>query len=164
MHLPHNGISLVYKLLKNHTPRKEVTTLIFFLKPKVFTLVLFPILPNCVKTPFMITSFLSFKFIVRVVWILVATFLGMSWFIALILDHIYPPSFANLLLLGCWFQQFLVFISVSHTFFTSDCNFLVFKQCVPLHPCCGYLVIWLILFRKKVVNKLLFTLMLKVIC
>jgi hypothetical protein len=37
----------------------------------------------------------------------------------------------------------LVFISVSHTFFTSDCNFFVFEQGVLLHPQCGYLEIWL---------------------
>jgi hypothetical protein len=72
-----------------------------------------------------------------------ATFLGMSWFIALIIDHIRPPSFVNLLLLYWWFQQLLVFIGVSHVFFTSDCSFLIFEQDVLLHPHFGYLKTWL---------------------
>jgi hypothetical protein len=35
-HPPQNEISLVYRLLKNHTPRKEIATLIFSLKLGVF--------------------------------------------------------------------------------------------------------------------------------
>jgi len=84
-----------------------------------------------------------FKFVVQVILILVAMLLGMSWFIALIVDHICLPSFVSLLLLSWWFQQFLIFIGVSNTFFTSDCIFFMFKQGVPLHPCCGYPEIWL---------------------
>jgi hypothetical protein len=69
-----------------------------------------------------------------------------------------------LFLLGWWFQQFLVFIGVSYTFLTSDCNFLVLKQCDPLHPRCGYLKYGCNRAQKKVVNKLLSTLMLKIVC
>jgi hypothetical protein len=36
MHLPQSEISLVYKKLKNRTPKREVTTLLFFLKFGVF--------------------------------------------------------------------------------------------------------------------------------
>jgi hypothetical protein len=72
-----------------------------------------------------------------------AMFLGMFQFIALTTNHIYFPSFASLLLLGWWFQQFPIFIGVSHTFFTNDYSFFMFKQGVPLHPQCGYSEIWL---------------------
>ncbi len=40
------------------------------------------------------------KFVVQVVWILMAMLFGMFWFIALTIDHIYYPSFTSLLLLG----------------------------------------------------------------
>jgi hypothetical protein len=74
----------------------------------------------------------------------------MPWFIALIVNHICPLSFNNLFLLGWWFQQFLVFIGVSHTFFTSNYSFIVFKQGVPFHPHYGYPEVGVaILFEKK---------------
>ncbi len=71
-----------------------------------------------------------FKFVVRVIWILMVTLLGMFQFIAFITNHIRLPSFTSLLLFGWWFQQFMVFINVSHTFFTSDCNNLARKRVV----------------------------------
>jgi hypothetical protein len=38
MHVPQNEISLVYKLSKNHSLKKEIVTSIFPLKPEVFEL------------------------------------------------------------------------------------------------------------------------------
>lgn len=112
----------------------------------------------CFSTNFVVTIFISYftrlcrnsihnyllfvlKFIVWVFWI--PMFLRMFRFIALTTYHIYSLSFASLLLLSWWFKQFLVFIGISYTFFTSDYSFLVFGQGVPFHSRCGHLEIWL---------------------
>ncbi len=71
--------------------------------------------------------FFILKFIVWVVWIPMAMLLGMSQFIAFTIDHICLPSFASILLLGGWFHQFLVFVGISHIFFTNDCSFFMFE-------------------------------------
>jgi hypothetical protein len=44
-----------------------------------------------------------FKFVVWVVWIPMAMLFGISCFIALTTNHIYPPSFVNFFLLSWWF-------------------------------------------------------------
>jgi hypothetical protein len=36
MHLPHNEILLIDKLLKNGTPRRKIATSLFPLKPRVY--------------------------------------------------------------------------------------------------------------------------------
>jgi len=36
MHLPHSEILLVYKILKNSTPRRQIATSLFSLKPRVY--------------------------------------------------------------------------------------------------------------------------------
>jgi hypothetical protein len=68
------------------------------------------------------------KFFVWVVWIPMAMLLRMFPFIALTTNRIYLPSFVFLLLLGWLSQQLPIFISISHTFFTSDSKFFMLKK------------------------------------
>jgi len=91
-----------------------------------------------------------------------ATFLRMSWFVTLTAYHICYPSCVSLLLLGWWFQQFSVFISISHIFFISNYSFLMFQLPCVQTRCPSPSLLWLSgdngckLVRKKVVNKLLY--------
>ncbi len=86
--------------------------------------------------------FFVLKFIVWVFKIPMAMLLGMCWFIALTAYHIYFPSFANFFLLGWWFQQFPVFIGISHIF--SQELSCVWTRCPSSSP------LWL--SRNMVVN------------
>jgi len=122
---------------------------------------LFRVLPlDYVETPFTKTFFVL-QLVVLDFYILVTTFLKMSQFVALFTNQICLLSITDFFLFNRWFQEFPIFICISHVFVEvtaiSFCsNKMSFFILIVVIQKEGYKPIW-----NKVDSKLLFALLWK---